>query len=182
MLPMAVGMKAGRESGTMKGSGAPTLTFTTPFRPRAPAVLSLSLMLMMPLMPSGSYLAEGLVMTSTFSTVEAGICSSNDARSLLSSSLGRPLTNTLTLLEPRSVTLPSLSTATLGTCSSTSVAVPPLLTIFLSTLMTRLSNWYSTIERSAVTSTASIIVPLILSGTFPTFTSRCLSFSTTTLP
>ena len=178
---MAVGMRRGNSSGTIKGTGAPTLVLTTPLRPRAPAVLSLSLILMMPLMPSGSYLAEGLVMTSTFSTVEAGICSSRVLRSEASSSLGRPLTSTFTLEEPRNVTLPSLSMATLGTCSSTSVAVPPPLTIFLSTFTTRLSSWYSTIERSAVISTASIRVAWGLMPTLPRLALGCSALRMTGL-
>jgi hypothetical protein len=71
--------------------------------------------------------------------------------------------STLTFEEPRSVTLPSLSTATLGTCSSTSVAVPPPAYVCsCPTFTTRLVELDTPpIERSALISTASIMVPVI---------------------
>ena len=79
---MVVGMSLGSLSGTTKGNGPPKFRFATPFSPRAPEVFSFNLMLMMPDIPSGSYLAEGLVITSTLSTELAGICSSNVSKSL----------------------------------------------------------------------------------------------------
>ena len=161
------------------GSGVPTLIFATPFNPKAPEVFSFNLIFMMPDMPSGSYLAEGLVITSTLSTELAGICSSSVSKSFPIISYGRPLISTLTLEEPRSVTVPSLSTETLGTVSNTSVAVPPLDTRFLSTLTTRLSSWYSTMVRSALTCTSSIITALGEICILPSLTVACLSPSVT---
>ena len=59
----------------------------------------------MPAIPSGSYFAEGDVMTSTLSISDAGILSTSfDPAPVL---LGRPFTSILTLEFPRSATSPS---------------------------------------------------------------------------
>jgi len=97
--------------------------------------------LMIPAMPSGSYLAEGLVMISMFSMAEAGSCRK---ASLPESTLGLPSIRTVKLEEPLSETFPSISTSTEGVFSSTSTAVPPAALMSWLTLITFLSILYST--------------------------------------
>ena len=91
---------------------------------------------MIPAAPSGSYLAEGLVIISMFSIVADGICFSS---SLGSSWVGLPSMSTLKFELPRRVTLSWMSTLTEGTLRSASTAVPEVALGRLLTLTTCLS-------------------------------------------
>ena len=83
------------------------------------------MMLMMPAVPSGEYLAEGLSMTSMRSMLSAGICCRISARLSLVSPLCLPLIHTSTLELPRSEISPSVVTSTEGMFSKRSVTEPP---------------------------------------------------------
>ena len=76
--------------------------------------------------PDASNFADGLVIISTVEMASAGICSNVMV-------VGLPSTN-ICGAALRRVTLPSISTLTLGTFFITSTAVPPVLVIFFSTL------------------------------------------------
>ena len=67
---------------------------------------------MIPEVPSGLNLAEGLVITSIRSILSAGNCSRICARLSAESPEARPLIHTVTSLLPRKDTSPSLSTST----------------------------------------------------------------------
>ena len=82
-------------------------------------------MLIIPAVPSGLYLAEGLVMTSTCLISSAGIISSMSAWLSAVSPDAFPLIQTVTLEFPRNETDPSLSTSTDGILASKSLADPP---------------------------------------------------------
>jgi len=80
---------------------------------------------MMPPEPSGLYLAEGLVITSIRSMESAGNCESTSARLAAPiKALDRPSIRICTLVSPRKLTLPSMSTCTEGMFCSTSAALP----------------------------------------------------------
>ena len=85
---------------------------------------------MIPAVPSGSYLAEGFVMSSIDSIAEAGIEVRTSELLMPSSPVGLPSTRKLILLLPRSITVPSISTVTDGIFSRTSSALPPLAAMF----------------------------------------------------
>ena len=80
---------------------------------------------MIPAEPSGENSAEGLVITSTRSTESAGSdCSAWAALWPRTSALGLPSTRMVTLVSPRSETLPCTSTSTDGMFFSASLIVP----------------------------------------------------------
>src|SRR5690606_25738664 len=85
--------------------------------------------LMMPDCPSASYFDEGLVTTSIRSTAFAGNDCRNWVTSLPASADSRPLIRIRTLLDPRRLTVPSISTCNDGTLDKRSVAVPPTLNV-----------------------------------------------------
>jgi len=86
-----------------------------------------------------------------FSIELAGICSNASAGSNID---GRPSINTLKLLLPRRLTLPSISTVTEGIFSRMSIAVPELAEKFSPTLITFLSISYEIGARSPLTTTS----------------------------
>ncbi|MCY1531353.1 hypothetical protein D9M68_665760 [compost metagenome] len=96
--------------------------------------LRLVMILMTPEAPSPSYLAPGLVSTSMLLILSAGIWRSTSFTEEAISSEGLPSISTLMLLLPLSCTLPSMSTVTIGTLRSTSVAEVPWLDLSFSTL------------------------------------------------
>ena len=106
-------------------------------------------------MPSGSYFAEGLVMTSTRSMELAGICSKNAFCEAPLSPEGRPSMRICTWDEPLSETFPSISTVTEGTFTSNSLAVPPAADRSFPTRNTRRSINISRELSSAMTSASS---------------------------
>src|SRR6185503_10286479 len=115
------------------------------------------MMLMMPEPPpEASYLADGLVMTSTLSMASAGIWSRERV-------VGRPSTK-MVGEAPRRLTLPSMSTLTEGTLRMTSCAVPPALTMFLSTLNTffSMSRRMAGVFAVTVTVLSSLVSVVIL--------------------
>ena len=158
-------------------SPVPIFAFIIPLNPES--IFFFITILMMPAIPSGSYFTEGLVIISMFWMADEGICF---RASLPLSTLGRPSIKTVKLDEPRRLTFPSISTSTEGVFSSTVIAVPPAALMSLVTLITFLSILYSTLFRSATTSTsptfvrstASSIVPIstvtILGEIFTSFT------------
>lgn len=87
-----------------------------------------------PAVPSASYLAEGEVITSTFSIASAGNWRKASVEFKPTSPDGLPLINIRTLSFPRKETFPSTSTETDGTLSNTSLTVPPLTVRSLPTL------------------------------------------------
>ncbi len=101
----------------------PALMFTDPDTPWIFFVLVT--MLMMPPVPSASYFAPGLVITSTRSITSAGIIFT--ASAMLDDMIveGLPFIRTLMLLEPCMDTFPSRSTVSRGVRRKTSAAVPP---------------------------------------------------------
>ena len=88
-------------------------------------VFFLVTMLMIPALPSASYLADGEVITSTVLIISAGICFK--ASAILDAKIvdGLLLINTLIFEEPLKEGFPSRSTDNIGTFLSTSVASPP---------------------------------------------------------
>ena len=102
--------------------------------------------------PSASYLAEGLVTTSTFSIASAGI--NRNASVILMALEGLPSIRILTFSFPLKLTVPSASTETDGMLSKTSLTVPPFTIKSEPTLYTFLSNLISTVVFSARTTTS----------------------------
>ena len=82
----------------------------------------------MPPIPSGSYFALGFGMTSTRSTLSAGIWRRRAARNAPRTGVGRPLIWMTTFWLPRSEMLPSVSTSRDGSVWSVSMALPPAVT------------------------------------------------------
>jgi hypothetical protein len=80
---------------------------------------------MIPPTPSGSYFAEGLVITSTFSIIEAGIFSTSPRLPLPVLPLRFPSTRIVTFASPAIETTPSISTSTEGPFLKTSEPLPP---------------------------------------------------------
>ena len=74
----------------------------------------LVMILMMPDIPSGSYLAEGFVINSILSILLAGICCKIAALLLPVILEGFPSIKTVTFPLPRKLIFPSISTETLG--------------------------------------------------------------------
>src|SRR5438045_583974 len=90
----------------------PKLGLTEPLVPRS--VFFFVMILMIPAVPSASYLADGEVITSTCLIISAGICF-NASETLRATMLdGLLLIRTLILELPRNWTFPSMSTATDG--------------------------------------------------------------------
>ena len=98
------------------------------------------MMLMMPAVPSGLYLAEGLVITSMRSMLSPGICSRIWARLSAVRPDSLPLIQTVTDELPRSDTSPSWSTSTEGMDSRSSLADCPADAMLASTWNTFLSS------------------------------------------
>ena len=90
-------------------------------------------------MPSGSYLAPGFVMTSMSAMFEAGTLCRSDLISPPAMLEGLPSIIRLTFVFPRRLILSSGSTSTPGTWRNASIADPPVLREFCSTLKTRFS-------------------------------------------
>ena len=86
-------------------------------------------MFKIPAVPSESYLAEGDVMTSTFSIASDGNCFRASAPFKPTKAEGLPSISMRTLSLPRRLMVPSESIFTEGTLSKTSEAVPPLTVI-----------------------------------------------------
>ena len=106
-------------------------------------------------MPSGSYLAEGLVMISTRSMELAGSCWRKAAPATPASPEGRPSMRICTLEEPRKKTLPSMSTVTEGTLVRSSWALAPVWVRSLPTLNTRRSIFISNVLCCSITTASS---------------------------
>ena len=83
------------------------------------------MMLMIPLEPSASYLADGEVITSTLLIWSAGMAFSASAILPAMVPDGFPLIKTVMPVLPRKETFPSKSTESRGTFRRTSVAFPP---------------------------------------------------------
>ena len=112
-----------------------------------------STILIIPAIPSGSYFADGEVMTSTLSMRDAGMLSTSFPPSPVR--LGLPFTSIFTLGFPLKVTSPSWSTTTMGTLLSTSSAVPLSAMISSEELYISLSVSNSKMGLSSITFTAS---------------------------
>ena len=134
--------------------GTPVLRVTEPLKPRFSSFLST--MLIIPAVPSASYLSEGLVITSMRSIMSA-VRVPRALPSLLASTEGLPLIKICTPATPRSRTCPSMVTFTDGTLLSTSRALAPALLRSCPTLNTRRSSLNSVCDRSPRTSTSSSV-------------------------
>ena len=106
---------------------------------------------MIPEVPSGSYFALGLVINSTLSIADEGICSNTALRSVPVSVEGLPSINTVMFPLPLKLKLPSKSTLIEGIVCNTSFAEPPVESTFFSTLKTFLSIAICNMPRSAFT-------------------------------
>ena len=111
-------------------------------------------MFRIPAVPSASYLAEGLVITSTFSMASAGNCLRASVEPNPASAEGFPLMSILTFSLPLRLMAPSTSTFTDGTLFRASLTVAPLMVRSLPILYIFLSNLTSTVVRSPTTSTS----------------------------
>ena len=114
---------------------------------------------MMPAIPSGSYLADGLAITSMRSMVFAGSVLRYDASCAPRIGVGRPLIWTTTFSLPRRLTLPSMSTCTDGTFSSSSLAFAAPGARSFARYALR-SGSVTTVARSSFTVTASRITDI----------------------
>ena len=110
--------------------------------------------LMIPLIPSGLYLAEGLVINSIVFIEVDGICFRSCAGSIL---VGLPSIRIRTLEFPRSAILPFWSTFTEGTLFIISEALAPVVVRSFPTFITLRSILCSMVVRSATTVTPSNI-------------------------
>ncbi len=148
--------------------GTPKVAVNEPFKP---FLLSFfRIILIIPAIPSASYRADGLVMTSILSIRSP--CSILKASGLLrpTSPEGLPSTSIRTFELPRKLTFPSTSTATEGTLSSISEAFLPLLVRSLATLKTLLSRLNSICCFSADTTTSERVSESSRKTIDPTFT------------
>ena len=109
----------------------------------------------MPAIPSGSYFAEGLVITSIRSMALAGICSKKAFSVAPVIPEGLPSMRICTFDDPLKEMLPSISTETEGTLTSNSLAVPPAADRSLPTLKTRRSMSISSVLASSNTIASS---------------------------
>ena len=132
--------------------GSPTLELKEPFNPNF--LLFLKIIFIIPPLPWASYLAEGEVMTSTFSIASEGSCWRN-LESIPTKLEGFPLIKIRAASFPLSKILPSISTETEGILSSTSPAFPPLTERSLPTVYIFLSSFTSTVVSSAIISTSA---------------------------
>jgi len=107
-------------------SSVPAFRETTKFSDELPVfgALFFNTMFTIPVIPSASYFAEGLLMISIDLIIFEGMRSRDDAGSVLKIPDGFPLTRNTMLLFPRMLTLPSLSTVTDGMFFSISLTVP----------------------------------------------------------
>ena len=109
-------------------------------------VLFTSTMFIIPLFPSGLYLADGLVISSMFLIAFDGICCSSCSVGMF---VGFPSINTRTFVFPLKDSVPVCgSTATDWILSKTSAAAAPIEVKSLPTLMTILSTFWVTVEVS----------------------------------
>ena len=95
---------------------------------------------MIPPTPSGSYFADGFVITSTFSTILTWILSTTPRLFEPVSPERFPSIKMVTLASPAIDTSPSMSTSTVGTFLRRSNPVPPAAVRFLPTLNICLST------------------------------------------
>ena len=95
--------------------------------------------LIIPPTPSGSYFADGFVITSTFSIIDAAILSISPRLPLPVLPLLLPSIKMVTFASPAIETTPSISTSTEGTFLRTSAPFPPADDKSLPTLKTFLS-------------------------------------------
>ena len=109
---------------------------------------------MIPEVPSASYFAEGLVITSTFSIISAVMVPKVLPCSLAMTE-GFPLIKICTPWLPLRLICPSISTFTEGTLFNTSKALAPVVLRSLPTLKTLLSSLNSVLETSPCTTTSS---------------------------
>ena len=100
----------------------PALAIAEPFHPVL--IFFFITILIIPDVPSGLYLADGLVITSMRSMELAGNCCKTSALVLPIKGEGLPLIRIITLAEPRNVTPPSISTSTDGIFFRISLAEP----------------------------------------------------------
>ena len=127
------------------------LELREPFKPSF--LLFLKIIFMMPPLPCASYLADGDVITSTFSIASEGSCCRN-FESIPTRLDGFPLISILAASLPLNNIFPSISTETDGILSKTSPAFPPLTERSLPTVYIFLSNLTSTVVSSAMISTS----------------------------
>ena len=97
-------------------------------------------MFIIPPTPSGSYFADGFVITSTFSTMLTWILSTTPRLFEPVSPERFPSIKIVTLASPAIDTSPSIFTSTVGTFLKRSNPVPPAAVRFLPTLNTCLST------------------------------------------
>ena len=133
--------------------GSPIFAFTVPLNPNN--LFLLKIIFIIPPFPCASYLADGEVITSTFSIDSDGSCLSASAEFKPTKPDGFPLIKILTSSLPLSATLPSTSTEIDGTLSNTSLTEPPLTVKSLPTVYIFLSSLISTVVFSAIISTSS---------------------------
>jgi len=124
-------------------------------------------MLMIPLIPSGLYFADGLVISSIAFIADDGICLSNCAAGMLDSF---PSTMTGTFSLPRRLIAPDCGSIFIeGIPTNNSEAVPAAAKSF-PIVITYRSTFCSMAETSAITFTSSKAVKLSLSLIVPTST------------
>ena len=112
-------------------------------------------------MPSPSYFAEGVVITSILEMIVPGNPRNASLTFLANIEVSLPLSNTLKFDLPFTFILSSPSTVTKGVFRKISIAVSVLLVGSSSTLKTILSSLCSTIGLCAVTTT-SLSIPVAL--------------------
>ena len=125
------------------------LELKLPFRPAN--LFSFKTMLMIPAIPSGSYLAPGLVITSTSAMLAAGMLRKSDFTSPPAMVDGFPSIMRFTWELPRRLTLSSMSTSTPGTWRRTSMADPPVERVFSSAEKIRFWAVWINMGRSPIT-------------------------------
>ncbi len=143
-------------------AGEPAPACIEPLKPVV--VFFFKTILIIPAPPCASYLADGLVITSTFSMLLAGICS----RPLFMDCMeGLPLINILTALFPLRLITPFASTFTEGTLFKMSLAFPPFDIKSFPTLNTFLSRFSSKLDFSPITLTDFNILMSSFNSIFP---------------
>ena len=125
--------------------------------------------LIIPPTPSGSYFAEGLVITSTFSIIEAAMFSISPRLPLPVLPLLFPSIRMVTFASPAIDTSPSISTSTDGTFLRTSAPFPPEEDMSRPTLKIFLSIVWMNVLSSPRTSTVAIFRDEILILISPKF-------------
>ena len=145
-------------------AGKPKSSCKDPLKPIN--LFFLNMMFKIPAVPSASYLADGEVITSTFSIASAGICLNASAPFMPTKALGLPSINMVTFSFPRKLTVPSTLTCTDGTLPKTSLAFPPRIDKSLPILNIFLSKRISTVVFSATITISS--KPFVASDNFIT--------------